>query len=624
MKQIRKISVFVLVFILMLSFCGVFAAADTGSGLGITGPCYAVLSPAGDITQMAVTWWDRSDITEASVQYSTTKGFLETEGAVIFEAAATAKRSAPTNGYTSFEAVMTGLTANTTYYYRVGHDDLWSEEYSFTTADPSATESSFMYMGDIQYATYVSAPEDYQTWGNLLEGAYQAFPELDFVLLGGDMVHRGMDAFNWQLFLSQATRVFSGVPMLAVPGNHESNNSPTGKPELFLDFLAMPTNGPTGFEEEFFSYDYGNCHIVGLNSSIFLNEQLLYGRMTEEDFDRIAAWIADDLADSIATWKVVVMHHPAYPVVSDPTAAAVLENWEPIFTEAQVDLVFCGHQHIYMRTNAIKGVTYVMGNSGSRHYAPAEVPYSEVMIENTSTFQIVNAGQQYLTMTTFDAEGNTLDTVTLAAKDRSLATAKAAAKKELDSYKDPQEYRKAQQAELAAAIQAGKAAIDAATDIDGVERALAGAKAVIDEIKTDAQLTEDEALEAAKTEAKEALESYKDPAKYRKAQQAELAAAIEAGKAAIDAATDIGEVERALADARAAIDKIKTDAQLTAEKEGGEKDTMVPTEVSDKKDTTTDVGVTTGDLFSMEIPLVIFVISLIGVAYLLTRKKHEV
>ncbi|HHV34477.1 MAG TPA: hypothetical protein GXX59_02725 [Syntrophomonadaceae bacterium] len=618
MKQIRKIGVFALVFILMLAFCSVFAAAD--AGLGITGPCYAVVSPTGDITQMAVTWWDSSEITEASVQYSTTMGFLHTPGAAIFEAAATAKRTDPTNGYTSFEAIMTGLTANTTYYYRVGHDDLWSEEYSFTTADPSAPESSFMYMGDIQYATYVSAPEDYQAWGNLLEGAYQAFPKLDFALLGGDMVHRGMDAFNWQLFLSQATRVFSGVPMLAVPGNHESNNSPTGKPELFLDFLAMPTNGPAGFEEEFYSYDHGNCHIVGLSSSIFLNEQLFHGSMAEGDFDRIAVWIADDLAESTAIWKVVVMHHPAYPVVSDPTAAAVLENWEPIFAQAQVDLVFCGHQHIYMRTNAIKGVTYVMGNSGSRHYDPAKVPYSEVMIEDTSTYQIVNAGQEYLTMTTYDVEGNNLDMVTLVAKDRGLVTAKAAAKKELDSYKDPEGYREAQQDELVAAIEAGKAAIDAATDIGGVERALAYAKAVLDEIKTDAQLTEEEALEAAKTEAKKALESYKDPAKYREAQQAELAAAIEAGKAAIDAATDIGGVERALADARAAIDKIKTDVQLTAEEE----DTTVPTEITGKQDTTKDVGVKTGDTFPTGILLVMFSISLIGVAYLFIRKRHQV
>ena len=70
-----------------------------------------------------------------------------------------------------------------------------------------------------------------------------------------------------------------------------------------------------------------------------------------------------------------------------------------------------------------------------------------------------------------------------------LAAVKAAAKDELDSYKDPADYREAGQAELAEAIAAGKVAIEAASDIDGVNRALAEAKAALDLIKTDAQLT---------------------------------------------------------------------------------------------------------------------------------------
>jgi putative cell wall-binding protein len=145
-----------------------------------------------------------------------------------------------------------------------------------------------------------------------------------------------------------------------------------------------------------------------------------------------------------------------------------------------------------------------------------------------------------------------------------LAAAKTAAKNELDSYKNPADYRQAQKDELAAAVAAGKDAIDAAADIAGVNSALATAKAAIDEIKTDAQLTAEE-LAAAKTEAKDELESYKNAADYREAQKAELSAAVVAGKAAIDAAADIAGVNSALATAKAAIDKIKTDAQLTAE-----------------------------------------------------------
>ncbi len=66
---------------------------------------------------------------------------------------------------------------------------------------------------------------------------------------------------------------------------------------------------------------------------------------------------------------------------------------------------------------------------------------------------------------------------------------KAAAKLELKNYKNAGDYRTAQQTELANAIRDGEAAIDAAEDADAVAAAVAAAKAVIDTIKTRAELT---------------------------------------------------------------------------------------------------------------------------------------
>ncbi|MBR2974388.1 MAG: InlB B-repeat-containing protein [Clostridia bacterium] len=151
---------------------------------------------------------------------------------------------------------------------------------------------------------------------------------------------------------------------------------------------------------------------------------------------------------------------------------------------------------------------------------------------------------------------------------QALANAKTTAKAALESYKDASNYRDAQKTELATAIANGKTAIDNATDLAGVETALANAKTVIDEIKTDAELTAEEAAQAlanAKTTAKAALESYKDASNYRDAQKTEIATAIANGKTAIDNATDLAGVETALANAKTAVDAIKTDAELTAE-----------------------------------------------------------
>ena len=151
-----------------------------------------------------------------------------------------------------------------------------------------------------------------------------------------------------------------------------------------------------------------------------------------------------------------------------------------------------------------------------------------------------------------------------------LETAREAAVKELTEYKNADDYRAEQKAELQKAIEDGKKAIEAAKDKSEISTALAAAKAVIDKIKTDVQLKEEEAAAALKTvreSAVKALMDYKKPDAYRTEQKAELQKAIADGIAAIEAAKDENAVQSALAAAKAVIDIIKTDAQLTQEEQ---------------------------------------------------------
>lgn len=74
-----------------------------------------------------------------------------------------------------------------------------------------------------------------------------------------------------------------------------------------------------------------------------------------------------------------------------------------------------------------------------------------------------------------------------------LEQAKETAKKELEAYKDLSDYRAEQQNELKQIIGEGKIAIDSSADIDSVNKALAEAKAKMDAVKTDKQLSDEEA-----------------------------------------------------------------------------------------------------------------------------------
>lgn len=78
-------------------------------------------------------------------------------------------------------------------------------------------------------------------------------------------------------------------------------------------------------------------------------------------------------------------------------------------------------------------------------------------------------------------------------------------------------------------------------------------------------ITPAEQLNNVKQQSKLELESYKNASDYRDAQKAELANAIQSGKEEIDKAANETEVRIALNAAKAAIDRIKTDAQLTSE-----------------------------------------------------------
>jgi len=161
---------------------------------------------------------------------------------------------------------------------------------------------------------------------------------------------------------------------------------------------------------------------------------------------------------------------------------------------------------------------------------------------------------------------------------KALADAKAEAKTELGNYKKDVEFADANA--RAAEVARGEEVIDDASTIKGVHRALADAKKAIDALKTKAQAEEEansaaaaQALEDAKATAKTELANYKKDEVYRAAEQTAVRAAKADGREAIDAATAIGEgenpdagtVAKALKDAKAEIDKIKTAAELDLE-----------------------------------------------------------
>lgn len=107
-------------------------------------------------------------------------------------------------------------------------------------------------------------------------------------------------------------------------------------------------------------------------------------------------------------------------------------------------------------------------------------------------------------------------------------------------------------------VTAGNAAIDAATDIDGVNAAFAAAKAEIDKV-----LTLNGEFEKYREEKKTELDEYASEDDYTAANWTTVSEAVTAGKEAISKATDKSGVDAAFNEAKAAIDAVaKAQAKL--------------------------------------------------------------
>ncbi len=172
--------------------------------------------------------------------------------------------------------------------------------------------------------------------------------------------------------------------------------------------------------------------------------------------------------------------------------------------------------------NAIAGATTVEG------VANAEKEAEKAILEATRGYAqhllntIYNNGEEYfglvLTNTKYEfykEELNKAETIkdivetyeyVVNAERVTLTDLKANAIKELDEYKNAEDYAEYNAETLANAIEAGKVAIEASEDKEAIDVAVAEAKAIIDAIKIDAEIKAE--IEEAQKKASEALTNY--------------------------------------------------------------------------------------------------------------------
>ncbi|MEF2967870.1 metallophosphoesterase family protein [Paenibacillus sp. M1] len=294
---------------------------------------------------------------------------------------------------------VTGLNPGTDYVYRVGDgtEGGWSKPGVFTTEGEGEDSFTFLNVTDSQGASEA----DFALWGETLDRAFAVFPDAKWILHNGDLTEDPEDEAGWDAFFVNAATWINRIPLMPVTGNHDEVDKESAR---FTSHFNLPDNGAgKSAAGTTYSFDYGNAHIVVLN--------------TESKIKTQTDWLRQDLRNTAKAWKIVAIHRPAY----GGNMYEKIADWIDVFDEFGVDLVLQGHNHEYSRSFPLKdgeivpegeGTVYATTNaSGAKFNDKKEDQfYHAVHFQNgKQMFAGITVSGTTLTYRAYDVEGQLLD-----------------------------------------------------------------------------------------------------------------------------------------------------------------------------------------------------------------------
>jgi hypothetical protein len=254
-------------------------------------------------------------------------------------------------GQTDHEIRLTGLTPATRYYYAIEVDGTplaSGTDYHFLTPPVTGSTGAFRFwtLGDAGTAdaNQVAVRDAF--------APLHALKPANFMLLLGDNAYGiGTDAEYQNAFYNIYPSFLRQLCVWSCLGNHETYSNPAAPP--YFDMFTFPQAGECGGTasgtERYYSFDYANVHFIVIDS--MQSSRLASGAQ--------AAWLRADLEAVTTPWIIACWHHPPYDKGSHDSDAEIEQiemrtDIVPILENGGVDLVLCGHSHVYERSWFIK------------------------------------------------------------------------------------------------------------------------------------------------------------------------------------------------------------------------------------------------------------------------------
>ena len=356
--------------------------------------------------------------------------------------------SPASKGKAAHKVSIKGLKPDTQYRYSVSNDGInWSREYNYRTA--KTDRFSFALVGDPQLTRrkqdgasnlFSADKTTARGWKDTLKKIAAA--DVDFIAGVGDYVNHTSkgDEKEYRNFFAPAE--LRAIPLAPAVGNHDRHypfmyhfNLPN---EQKFDPIVNDTNNndpETGTVEAAgnYWYLYNNTLFVVLNTSAF-PDSADAARPYIDRFDKTLSAAVSTNKEKY-TWLFVQHHKPtvAYPFASKDVQYYVEAGFEKLMDTYNVDFVLSGHDHVYVRSYAIRdgkpvntgkdlitnpgGTIYLTANtaSGHRYYDTFDTERVHVSIQNKKPeYTIIEVAGRTVTFNTYDIDSEIpIDTFTV-------------------------------------------------------------------------------------------------------------------------------------------------------------------------------------------------------------------
>ena len=302
-------------------------------------------------TSRTIMWQSDNSEADAVIEY-------RLEGAEKSQTIGATDKAFTDDGSTTYihEAILTGLTPNTKYEYRVGYGtDRRSDWYRLETAGASVYD--VLIYPDSQSG-------DYSQWEEIVKSSALRNPRTALYISMGDLVDNGEHAYQWRTWLNSIRPLSANVPLATTLGNHEmyTLDWKMREPYAYLNYFAVPSNGNETFNRRYYSYDFGDVHYVVLDTMLYeSNHEDNHDTHHPDLYDVEVQWLRQDLAANTKKWTVVLMHRDPFQYAFDRPDASRAAGFDdegvlfmPIFDEFNVDLVLSAHLHSYRNRGHVR------------------------------------------------------------------------------------------------------------------------------------------------------------------------------------------------------------------------------------------------------------------------------